>query len=31
MLKGVILTGKEKHAPYTAISLNKVNLIEMTT
>ena len=25
------LTGKEKHAAYTAISLNRVNLIEMTT
>ena len=35
MLVGVILTlkvtGKEKHAPYTAISLNKASLIEMTT
>ena len=27
----VKLTGKEKHAPYTIISLNKANLIEMTT
>ena len=25
------LMGKEKHAPYTAISLNKVNSIQMTT
>ena len=25
------LTGKEKHTPHTAISLNKANLIEMTT
>ena len=24
------LTGKEKHAPYTAISLNKANSIQMT-
>ena len=35
MLIGVILivkvTGKEIHAPYTAISLNKANVIEMTT
>ena len=35
MLIGVILivklTGKEKHAPYTAISLNKANLIQMVT
>ena len=33
MLLGVILTVKEqeKHDPYTAISLNKANLIEMTT
>ena len=34
MLIGIILTveltGKEKHTPYTTISLNKVNLIEMT-
>ena len=33
MLIGVILivklTGKEKHAPYTTISLNKANLIQM--
>ena len=31
MLIWVMLTGKKKHAPYTAISLNEVNLIEMTT
>ena len=35
MLIGVILVlklaGKRKHAPFTTISLNKVNLIEMTT
>ena len=31
MLIGVILTVIEKHATYTAISSNKVNLIEMTT
>ena len=33
MLIGVILTvkEKEKHDPYTTISLNKANLIEMTT
>ena len=34
MLIGIILTveltGKEKHTPYTTISLNKVNLLEMT-
>ena len=27
----IVKVGKEKHAPYTAISLNKANLIEMTT
>ena len=34
MLIGVMLlklTGKGKRAPYTAISLNKAKLIEMTT
>ena len=35
MLIGVILTvkvkWKEKHAPYTAIFINKAYLIEMTT
>ena len=34
MLIGAILlklTGKEKHAPYAAISLNKANSIQMTT
>ena len=25
------LSGKEKYVPFTAISLNKANLIEMTT
>ena len=25
------LTGKERHAPYNAISLNKANLIKITT
>ena len=35
MLIGVVLivksTGKEEHSPYTPISLNKTNSIQMTT